>query len=945
MRGDRWSIVVARRLLSRCSGGHNSSSPSGIVRLRPVWINNDFPSFTHSATAPANGVLSCKFVTMARVSSPTPTPAPTRLSDLPPFDEIVRTLQDTPTGQLDSDTIFSASGYIKLLTSKTPTSKHDVEKADRLLRRLISEATTRTNSALEGGIKSGLINRVLQGYRDLSSRAAFDAARLRQSPDSSFAKSADDLLEFVEAKSEEQLNDAHGGSGMDNSSLPQCNWLAPGTDSYSLVIDAFAKAGKVAKAEDVLMRVEPQWLLDGDGQKHDSLAHFQDDGIRDDNYNGNTFSTARKCRPSAMIYQAVLNAYANSKEPGSAQKAEQILHKMELLYRRGYDKLRPRTVSYNTVIASWAYSADPGAAERAEAIIYHMLALPQDINPDTRSFNTALYAWATSGLKEAPSRAESLLKRMEDLRVRGVIEGPNTISYNNLLHVHAQSGDNAAPKRTEAILGHMLKMVEKDGRYSVQPNAVTFNSVINAWAKSGQKGAAHRASAVLEQMEDLCSRGRKEICPDTVTYSTVIDCWAKSGERGAAQNALALLEKMEQLQLGDRCNISPNTITYTTVISALGRSREKGAAQRAELLLKRMEAMHEQGNTNVKPNLITWIAVIDAYSKSRWKGAAKRAEEILERMIRSSEQGRKDLQPNVTCFTAVIDAYAASYEIGATRKAEELLQRMQKLCDDGHSECRPNRVTYNAMIKNLARSREKGAAQKAENILKRMLILSKGDRNSDVFPDTISFSTSIDAWAKSKRKDAFEHAKRLFDQMDALGLNPNAITYNALMNSLAISDRPNKAVEAQRTLEEIRRKGIAADCLSYNAVLRACARTEGDEQQLRRALKIAMEIMEEFHSPSSRVQPSFHTYDMFFVICAKASQGEEYEKLVSLAFRFCCKRGLLQDTTIKNLARTAPKHFFEKLVGSRLRHVTTDALNPKWSKCTNRHVGLGEIHV
>jgi len=814
----------------------------------------------------------------------------------PPTAGVVEVLGSIPLGQLDELSIAKAAEIIvKKCEAKNPNY---VSIADRIVRRLIDErVASGDDSPRTDDITIELVNGVLDCYRALSSITAYDSHLDRALPNQSFAKKADELLAAAEEASERI------GGG---------NTLMPGTDSYAIVVDAYAKIGAANKAENVLKRVEPKWM--------NNAPPLNDDehGI--------------KLQPNAAIYQAILIAWARSRQSDAARKAESILETMDLLHRQGYSNVRPSTLQFNTVINALAKSGEPGAAGRAEKIIDHMMHLSKDCSaiaaPDVRSFNTALHAYAISGETGAAEKAEALLQRMEELSKRGITTkcAPNTVSYNNVLNAWASSGEKGAASRSEAILEHMMTLSEDER--DVCPNSISFNACIKAWATSGEKGAAERSEALLKQMEHLCKDG-KDACPDTITYSAIIHAWAISGEAGAAERAEAILNRMEKLYTAGNASVRPNTVSYSAAINAYAKSREKGAAQRAEALLMRMN------DANVKPNQITYVAVIDAWAKSKEVGSAERAHDILRHQLRLCEKGRAELRPSIASFTAVVDAYATE---GLAEKAEELLNEMEQLSESNPAfrHIRPNRITYNAVIKALARKREPDSAARAELILKHMMMLHKSGRR-DVSPDNVSFSSCIDAYAKSKASDAFGHAQRLFNKMrelDAEGMpnmKPNKVTYNALINALAFSDHQEKAVEAQRLLHEMELShNISPDCLTYNAVLRACAYSYAEES--REALRLAMEIFEVLHV-SKTIRPSYHSYDIFFNVCRKASKDDEYERLVELAFKLCTNAGLLHPKTLRSLASNARKPFFQKLVGS-TGFVTLKDLPPQWSRNT-----------
>lgn len=244
---------------------------------------------------------------------------------------------------------------------------------------------------------------------------------------------------------------------------------------------------------------------------------------------------------------------------------------------------------------------------------------------------------------------------------------------------------------------------------------------------------------------------------------------------------------------------------------------------------------------------------------------------------------------------------------------------------------------YNAIIKALARS---GSAARAESVLNKMMTLHESGCG-DLSPDNITYSTCIDAYAKSKAPDAFENAQRLFkdlQELDSKGvanMQPNKVTYNALINALAYSNHPDKAEVAQNLLHEMTSKDIVPDCLTYNAILRACACAEGDANTLRRALRVAMETFEALHK-SNATKPSYHSYSMFFSVCRKASKDEEYERLVEMGFKLCTNAGLLHDKTLSYLARNTPKQFFQSLVRPKKGYVTIKDLPPQWSRNTRQ---------
>ena len=602
----------------------------------------------------------------------------------------VKSFLNTPIGALDKQSIDEAISTLKQNCKGTDAK---VSTADLLLRRLIDESTCDEDgigpSYAEEVVGVDLLHGVLQCYQLLSREAAEFSRQNRASPDKLHAQKAEDLLNYAEAAS---------------SKLGGVNMLTPGTDTYGIVIEAYAKVGDASKAEELLQRIEPKWLNEtpSPGSKNDRFY------------------------PTSKLYQSVLAAWAFSRQPNSARMAESVLEKMSHLQQLGYD-LRFKTIHYNLVINALAKSGEHGAAVRAEKIIDHMMRESKDssspgarrVTPCSRTFNTCLHAYANSKERNAAEKAEALLNRMEDLHQKGETKdcAPNRIS------AWSRSGVKGAALRAEAILAHMQKIAEMDESRDTSPNEISFNGVMAAWSTSNERGAAARCQALLAHMTKLCREGNK----DTVSYSTTIHALAVSSEKNAAERAQALLESMEKLYKEGISRVKPNTVCYTAVLNAISKSRDPNMAKKAEMLLQRMERMAKDGNISVKPNHMTYATVIDCYSKSPQRGTAKKARNLLDRLKQRAQEGERDLEPNINTHTAVLDAYSRE---GQVADAEKLLQDME---EQGP---KPTSITYNVLIKAQARKRDALAGVRAEAYLDRM-------KGNDVAPDRISLHRAL----------------------------------------------------------------------------------------------------------------------------------------------------------------------------------------------------------
>ena len=128
----------------------------------------------------------------------------------------------------------------------------------------------------------------------------------------------------------------------------------------------------------------------------------------------------------------LVDAWARSGELGAAaNRAEDLLHHMNALYQTGeHSKLKPTTGIFNAVINAWARSREKIAPVRAEQILSWMENYPDtDIRPDKYTYNTVIHAWAKAGGTEAAVKAQQLLSMMDKkYREGNMMAKPDTIT-------------------------------------------------------------------------------------------------------------------------------------------------------------------------------------------------------------------------------------------------------------------------------------------------------------------------------------------------------------------------------------------------------------------------------------------------------------------------------------------------------------------------------------
>ena len=480
---------------------------------------------------------------------------------------------------------------------------------------------------------------------------------------------------------------------------------------------------------------------------------------------------------SQRVFVLLVDAWAKSGEGGSAAtRAEALLQHMYTLYQAGQnERLRPTTGIFNAVINAWARSREEIAPRRAEQILEWMTKLHQsgnlNVQPDKYTFNTVIHAYAKSGGPVGAEKAEELLLKMHALYDAGNEQAkPDTITVGRITRMFYV---------LHVCIDPFLTILFQ------------YNVVINAWAKSGGKGSAKEAERLLAKMHNFHRNGDHDVKPTVVTYGAVIDALAKSGDKGAAARADTLLANMIQLHQSDpvrNADLRPNTYVFNTVINCWAKSKEHDAASKAEEMLVAMSRLHASGIPNVKPDAFTYTAVIDSWAKSGYRGAATRADQLLDKMEAKYLAGDAELKPNTFTYNAVINALAKSGEPGAAARAERVLQNMvSRHRSGGHDEVKPTTINFNTVLDAWAKSGGgRAAAERSEEILEWMDRLHKNG-NKDVRPDTITFNAVLDAWARSGDRMAPHRAEQILEHMNTLfmagnkGVKPDTYTYNTLV--------------------------------------------------------------------------------------------------------------------------------------------------------------------
>jgi tetratricopeptide (TPR) repeat protein len=475
-------------------------------------------------------------------------------------------------------------------------------------------------------------------------------------------------------------------------------------------------------------------------------------------------------QPNARSFAAVLQHWVLHNQPDRACAL------LERMLQSDFD-VRPDLVCFNICLQGLGHA---GEGTRAQTLLGEMIRLAYDhkqMQPDEYSYLAVINAWAKSNTPEKAIQAlEQMISHLQEKVSRNNGVPLTSAIYTTVLDAVARH-PNSGP-----IVEAMLQRLEQE-EADTPPNREAYTVAIRAWGSTrSQWDAPDHATDLLLRMQNLQSR--RDLAPCTIAYTSLIHAWAQSGRNEAPQRALTILRHMEQLYLQNvalsasgKQLVAPDTIALNVVLFAFARH---GLAREAHELLdemkKRMLNRDSQNSLIVPiyPDVISWATVVQAYINSGRPDSAIQAYDLLleiEELYEST--GDLSLRSTPDLYTLVILAQEQN-----AVKAESILWRMVDrylravLNSTSHEPssipCAPNTSVCNAVLRVCSKSDDPVAPQKAESILHWMENQMNQQTNSflDLAPDKSSFQFVVDAWKRSRRRNAQQHIQMIKAKMD-----------------------------------------------------------------------------------------------------------------------------------------------------------------------------------
>ena len=530
-------------------------------------------------------------------------------------------------------------------------------------------------------------------------------------------------------------------------------------------------------------------------------------------------------------------------------------------------------------------------AAKAEELVFRLLdeATEQESTLDTKLFSLVLESWkdaSENGDPAAPARSQQLLEQMMTMYDRGLLtQPPHLEDY----HVFLRCVKESDYSLKECSPDNMHRLLESLIQNSHQPSIETYELILSIFAKGG-----HLDDAI--QLFEVVVSTETDISPTVKLYNSVLECWANAIREESAsadeqnvsnshirrrrpQEAHAFFEDMIREGVA-----IPNTTTFERIIECWAASRVANGAKKAEDLLDQMWALR------IKPNSNIYKLAIQALARD---GEAERAETLLSRNAKDyAVQFDADLKPDLQVFQHVLYAYSKFHHPFAASKAESLLTHMKELYQCEMLDTKPNVWSYTTVMQCWVNSNAHDAGDQALRLYEEMRT------EGGVVPDTLALNTLLHAYVRSKTASETDELLRIkvedFLSDPFHNAQPDSISFGTSLSAWAKQSRTQKCPEAPDKAESLlsllhklksrtQSEGIAVNCepdsFTYANVIQCWANSRNRNAPERAEALLRQMQLGSSEDDNARMTPDAVCWNSAISAWAQAGNGERAESL------------------------------------------------------------------
>jgi pentatricopeptide repeat protein len=348
-------------------------------------------------------------------------------------------------------------------------------------------------------------------------------------------------------------------------------------------------------------------------------------------------------------------------------------------------------------------------------------------------------------------------------------------------------------------------------------------------------------------------------------------------------------------------SVKPDYNCHNEYIYALTESvnnRKVSGIEAAKSAEDYLAKMLESSDETVAPDKWTFAMVLALLSRSNAPDLTTRAEKVMMKLEQYHEEsGRSEkTRPHANAYNSLMSCYTRHGSSEKAQKALKLLYKMKKIGPKYNPSAQPSTISYNIAMNAFVKSRRKDAPLKVEALLKEMYNTYNATGDVRIRPNLRSLNACLDAWAKSSIDGADERILGWIYQVrndtknGPLKIVPDIWSYTHYLQALSRSGRPRMGDEAERVLNEVETlyhggyHGLKPNVLTFTSAIH-CIALSGQDDSVERALAI-LDRMEDLHAEGfGDVRPNLFTYNCVINTIAKSKRRNKAEAAMQILRR------------------------------------------------------------
>lgn len=469
----------------------------------------------------------------------------------------------------------------------------------------------------------------------------------------------------------------------------QKNPIGIRVDTFNFVITAWAKSGLdygPERAEKLIV------FMDETDKKHGSLGLVS---------------------PNIFSFTSLIDAYAQKGDWEGATQSERILRNLLDQYLAGAEEANdeegnsiivpePSIASWNIVISAWSRLSRKGfrrAADRAGNLLVRMEQLSREgkigFRPDAIVYVTCMNAYAFSKTNDGPPKAEALLDRLYEFYMEGDESmKPTAKSIRIVIDSWLQSNSTDCLEEAEILLERY-----EDFLFSLGPPhepiqvldevREIYRTMLLSWAKRGFPVEAQR------YLRTMIDKGMK---PDSFCYEQVLESNTFSAGNNNSSNSdptddsyfRRSQQVMEWLEYQRKSGqVHPNERVYTSFIRVMIRARIPNMARKANVILRHLEDLYwkesepirpsDSNNNGIRPTVFTYNAVLMACAETPL-GESSSTEEALKIAVQIFNDLRNKNELDHVSFANMLRCATLLPDDDPNKRKDQWVQSTFSLC-------------------------------------------------------------------------------------------------------------------------------------------------------------------------------------------------------------------------------------------------------------------------